>query len=210
MGNTFCKVEDSKKNKYILTDKNKQPLQCKLKSEGDIGSCSIYNMKKIFDDPTLIDKNPSDDFLFEDTQIPCKVIRDISLNAIDSEPIDKSKINFNNNNIALINKDIVIKSNDDKLATVQDIEFNYDLLYHFDKNNKEDLKDPSDILKLEYLKKIYDYKQKLLIQADISNVNTNPNPKKFNSNNNMYIGIGVGVIVVVILILFILYLNKIK
>lgn len=205
MGNTFCKVEDSKKNKYILTDKNKQPLQCKLKSEGDIGSCSIYNMKKILDDPALIDKNPSDDFLFEDTQIPCKVIRDISLNAIDSEPIDKSKINFNNNNIALINKDIVIKSNDDKLATVQDIEFNYDLLYYFDKNNKND---QSEISKLEYLKKIYDYKQKLLIQADISNVNTNP--KNFYSNNNIYIGIGVGVIVVVILILFILYLNKIK
>lgn len=209
MGNTFCKVEDSKKNKYILTDKNKQPLQCKLKSEGDIGSCSIYNMKKILDDPTLIRPNLSDDFLLEDTQIPCKVIRDISLNAIDSEPIDKSKINFNNNNIALINKDIVIKSNDDKLATVQDIEFNYDLLYYFDKNNKNDLNDPSDILKLEYLKKIYDYKQKLLIQADISNVNTNS--KKFNSNNNMYIGIGVGVIVVVILILLLyLYLNKIK
>jgi len=175
MGNTFCKVEDSNKNKYILTDKNKQPLQCKLKSEGDIGTCSIYNMKKVLDDPTLIDKNQSDDFLLEDMQIPCKVIRDISLNAIDSEPINKSNINFDNYNIASINKDIVIENKDNKPVTVQDIEFYYDTLYYLDKNNQNDQNDISKLQenKLEYLKRINDYKQKLLIQEDISKANLN-------------------------------------
>ena len=84
MGNTFCKIEDSNKNKYILTDKNKQPLQCQSvltssnSEESEIGSCRIMNIKKILDDQTLINnenlKNP--DFLNEDTKIPCKVIRD--------------------------------------------------------------------------------------------------------------------------------------
>jgi hypothetical protein len=235
MGNTFCKVEDSNKNKYILTDKNKQPLQCKLKSQGDIGSCSIYNMKKVLDDPTLIEKNPSDDFLLEDMQIPCKVIRDISLNAIDSEPINKSNINLDNYNIASINKDIVIENKDNKPATIQDIEFYYDTLYYLDKNNQNDQNDISKLQenKLEYLKRINDYKQKLLIQEDISNVNTNTNINTNTNtnilsttnentntstdillnpnNNNMYISI---VVVVVVVVVFgvggIFYLNRKK
>jgi hypothetical protein len=56
-------------------------------------------------------------------RIPCKVIRDISLNAVDSEPINKSNINFDNYNIASINKDIVIKDKNDKPLTIQGIEF---------------------------------------------------------------------------------------
>ena len=124
MENTFCKIEDYNKNKYILTDKNKQPLQCKK------NSCYINNLKKVIDVPTLVNK--SEDSLFEDTKIPCSLQKD---KYGITEPIDKTKINFNIYNIATVNKDIVIKNIDDKPYTVNEIETNYDLLYNLDKDN---------------------------------------------------------------------------
>jgi hypothetical protein len=114
-------------------------------------------MKKVLDDQ-------SDDFL-------CKLIRDISLNVLDS------KINFDNYNIASINQDIIIKDKDDKPFTAHDV------LYYLDKENQN-----SNEIKLEILKKIIDYRQKLLIKEDISKVIPNAN-----NNNNMYIGIGISI-----------------
>ena len=201
MGNTFCKIEDSNKNKYILTDKNKQPLQCQSvltssnSEESEIGSCRIMNIKKILDDQTLINNEnlKNSDFLNEDTKIPCKVIRDTSLNVIDSEPINKSNINFDNYNIASINKNIIIK---DVYDRVLDKEIKYNTLYFEDKNNIEDIEKINDLDKneiefnkeiyLESMNKMYNYKQKLFIKEDISsNPNPNPNPNlKLNPNPN--------------------------
>jgi hypothetical protein len=159
-GNNFCKVEDSLKNQYILTDKFKQPLQCdKLKN-----SCVVANFKKIIDNPALLNdvRNKSPDsfnnLLLEDTKIPCKY------GSI--EPIDKSKINFNIYNTATIKKDIVIKDIKNKQYTDKEIESFYELIYFIDNKNIQNInelikeenefrakgKEPSDEFKLKFIK----------------------------------------------------------
>jgi hypothetical protein len=216
MGNTFCKIEDSNKNKYILTDKNKQPLQCQSvltsnSQESEIGSCRIMNIKKILDDSALMNdeniKNP--EFLIEDTKIPCKVIRDTTLSVVDSEPINKSNINFDNYNIASINKNIIVKDVNDRVI---DKEIEYNNIYFFDKNNIEEIKKINDFslnpdlinkeIFLESMDKMYNYKQKLFNKEDISKPSENQN------NNNMYIGIGVGIGVLLLMIAFFLYIRS--
>jgi hypothetical protein len=171
--NTFCKIEDSNKNKYILTDKNKQPLQClsDLKSsnsnESEIGSCKIINIKKILDNPTNIN---NENILPEDTKIPCKVIRNSKLKIVDSEPINKSNINFDNYNFASINQNIIIKDVNNKIF---DKEIQYNTLYFLDKDNIEDIKKMAPFMNieigskefnkeiyLEIMNKMYNYKQK--------------------------------------------------
>ena len=196
--NTFCKIEDSNKNKYILTDKNKQPLQCHsvLKSsnsnEPEIGSCRIINIKKLLDNPTIIN---NENIYPEDTKIPCKVIRNTKMKIVDSEPINKSNINFDNYNFASIDQNIIIKDVNDK---VLDKEIEYNILYFLDKNNIEDIrkiqpfmnieigsKDFNKEIYLESMNKMYNYKQKLFIKEDISN-NLNPNPNlSENPNPNL-------------------------
>ena len=47
MDTIFCKVEDSNKNKYILTDKFKQPLICHPLDN----TCIKVNLKKFIDFP---------------------------------------------------------------------------------------------------------------------------------------------------------------
>jgi hypothetical protein len=223
--NTFCKIEDSNKNKYILTDKNKQPLQCLsvLKSsnsnESEIGSCKIINIKKILDNPTIIN---NENILPEDTKIPCKVIRNANLKIVDSEPINKSNINFDNYNIASINQNIIIKDVNDR---VLDKEIEYNTLYFLDKDNIEDIKKMAPFMKIEIgskefnkeiyfesMNKMYNYKQKLFIKEDISNnpilnPNSNPNPSE-NNNMLMYIGIGLGIFFSLLLLYAFLYYKK--
>jgi len=67
MENTFCKVEDSNKNQFILTDKFKQPLQCNNKQN----TCTIKNYKKLIDNPSLAKQYKTGDEFVEDTKIPC-------------------------------------------------------------------------------------------------------------------------------------------
>ena len=132
MENVFCKIdnyniENKNIDQYILTDKYKQPLQCKN------NSCHILNFKQIIDNPLLVNK--PNDSLLEDTQIPCTLKNDSNGLVVDSEPIDRSKINFNIYNIASINKDLDIKNIFDTTMTVKEIESKFDLIYLMDKNN---------------------------------------------------------------------------
>ena len=59
MDNIFCKVEDSNKNKYILTDKFKQPLLCHPKDN----TCKKINLKKFIDFPVFLPTDTSDNGL---------------------------------------------------------------------------------------------------------------------------------------------------
>jgi hypothetical protein len=74
MTTIFCKVEDSNKNKYILTDKFKQPLQCSEFNK----TCLLNNYKQVIDNPTMINNDliaTADEFffsLYRNTYIPCK------------------------------------------------------------------------------------------------------------------------------------------
>jgi hypothetical protein len=218
MGNTFCKIEDSNKNKYILTDKNKQPLQCQSvltssnSNESEIGSCKIINIKKILDNPTIVN---NENMLPEDTKIPCKIIRNANLKNVDSEIINKSNINFDNYNIASINQNIIIKDVNDR---VLDKENKYNILYFLDKDNIEDIKKMAHFIKIEIgseefnkeiyfesMNKMYNYKQKLLIQEDITKINPKPSE---NNNMLMYIGIGLGIFFFLLSLYAFLYYKK--
>ena len=191
----FCKVEDSNKNKYILTDKYKQPLQCYN------NKCIIFNEKKILEDRTLFNSNANLDKLFIDTKIQCKAIRDSSDNIVDSEPINKSNINFDNYNIASINKNKLISNTDldnYKLLTAEEIENNFNEIY-LNGNELElmELMIQNDIRpKIYNLKNEYNYtnpKSDLLIQEDITKINPKPIPIPSENNNNMFMYIGVGI-----------------
>jgi hypothetical protein len=223
--NSFCKVEDSNKNKYILTDKYKQPLQC----QND--SCIIVNTKKVIEDPKLITSFKPKDFALDDTKIKCKAIRDSNGFIINSEPINISNINFDNYNIASINKNIVIINKDDKILTTEQIENDYNILYSIDKNNSNEMSkiqaeqkidpNPRSSLNLNFFKNDYNYKQKILIEEDITKVNVNAKAKaKANANIltniltnvniltneninisiNMYIGAGILLIMCIIFV----------
>jgi hypothetical protein len=199
----FCKVEDSNKNKYILTDKFKQPLQCLNKE------CLILDIKKALDIKENISLN---DFLIN-TNIECKKIQDSN----DTEPINISKINFDNYNIASINKNIVIKNRNNEELTEKQIENNYSEIYSIDKNNFVKDSDTQNDLMYEdiylKLKKDYDYKQNIFIEEDITKVNTkvNTNTNTFINtiiNTNTYLYISVAVFILFIFIYFIYYINS--
>ena len=194
----FCKVEDSNKNLYILTDKNKQPLLA-LPSKN---TCIIANGKKFLNNPELfistmkeifrkIDIEKDDEKkkkmiweydLYVDTKIPYTIKDEDD----DSDVIvNKSDIDFNIYDIATINKDIVIKNRnlDDKQFTEKQIEQYYLYLYQFDK----DKKDVNDKIKeyiqeliskkidpplnevSEIMTKANDYYQKLLNKEEYNN-----------------------------------------
>ena len=148
----FCKVEDSNKNLYILTDKYKQPLL----STPFKNTCLIANGKKFLNNPELfistmkeifrkIDIEKDDEKkkkmiwesdLYVDTKIPYTIKDEDD----DSDVIvNKSDIDFNIYDIATINKDIVIKNKnlDDKQFTEKEIEQYYLYLYQFDKDKKD-------------------------------------------------------------------------
>lgn len=156
MVDTFCKIEDSNKNQYILTDKYKQPLVCSNQN-----SCNIKNISKTLNDPSL-------NFFIEYTKIPCAL----------TNLIDKSKINFNIYDIATINKDIIIKNTSDIQLTVEQIENNYELLYFIDKDNSVIISEITDLmsrnielsyeLKLNLAKSLNDYNQKLFTKEEAS------------------------------------------
>ena len=199
----FCKVEDSNKNKYILTDKYKQPLNC-IEDK-----CIIFDIKKAVDTKEPIESQDFYQSLFTDTKIQCKAIRDSKGYIYGSEPINKSNINFDNYNIASINKNISIINKDNEKLTEEQIEDNFMGIYQIDKNNENEL--------VNY-KKNYDYKQTILIEEDITKVNPksellieeditkiNPKPSENNNNNNMYIGIGIGIFFFLLFCAFLYY-----
>ena len=191
----FCKVEDSNKNLYILTDKFKQPLLA-LPSKN---TCLIANGKKFLNNPELfistikgifrkIEMENNINFflesdLFVDTKIPYTIKDENDENSV--AIVNKSDIDFNIYDIATINKDIVIKNRnlDDKQFTEKQIEQYYLYLYQFDK----DKKDVNDKIKeyiqeliskkidpplnevSEIMTKANDYYQKLLNKEEYNN-----------------------------------------
>ena len=212
----FCKVDDSNKNKYILTDKYKQPLSCIN------NKCTIFDIKKAVDikDPVF-----STDFvnsLYTDTKIQCNPILDSKGYIFDSEPIDKSNINFDNYNIASINKNMPIMTIDDVQLTEEQIENNFQGIYMIDKNNEFNRENITDFK--TQIKNDYDYKQQLLIEEDKSKIFPNPIQSEnnlktptsieenktnlFQNNNNMYIYIGIFLLFIFICVSAYFYFNS--
>ena len=205
----FCKVKDSNKNLYILTDKNKQPLLAMPRK--NTKTCFIPNGKKFLDNPELINgkkfRDSTDDLFensfFNDTKIPYTK-KDDDSDAI----VNKSDIDFNIYDIARINKDIVIIDYNNKQYTGKDIEKNYLSLYFLDNNTKDyvhkmfkyanNLESTGEEMPLDVISnnitKMYDYYQDLLIKEDITKVTL--------SSNNMYIGIFVFFILFIFAIAF--------
>jgi hypothetical protein len=207
MATIFCKVEDSNKNKYILTDKFKQPLQCSEINK----SCLINNFKQVINNPTIINNDlTADEFffsLYRNTYIPCTIKKDFNGLAVDSDPIDKLKIDFNYYDIASVNKDIVIKNVHDIPITLKEIEEKFDTLYFMDKDKIEELnkiskegqdykdkgQEPPDEFKLNYIKILYNYKQKLLTKEDtlqkigsIPEIFSSPYVNSYSANGGKY------------------------
>jgi hypothetical protein len=200
MENTFCKVEDISHNKYILTDKNKQLLQCIKNDEfSNDGFCYLLNLKKVIDNPKLLD-NIYDNAL-EDTKIQCKIIKDANGQPINTEVINKSNINFDNYNIASINKDM-IKNKDGTLVTNdQLIDSIFTPLIMLDGLNIDDKK------KLDVCQKLYNNTQNLLIKEDITKVVQNTKPSndntKSNNDNTIIFSSVLGIVIFILLCLFI-------
>jgi hypothetical protein len=186
----FCKVEDSNKNKYILTDKYKQPLNC-IEDK-----CMIFDIKKAMDIKEPEKTTAFINSLYTDTKNACKSIRNSKGHIIDSEPLNKSNINFDNYNIASINKNIVIINKDNEKLTPEQIENNFLEISEIDKNNEIEIKNAIDFKSL--IKKDYDYKQKLLIEEDISKIKIKPHENaslnvKIDDNFYMYLAIVIGI-----------------
>ena len=195
----LCKVEDSNKNQYILTDKNKQPLLATPFKN----TCLIANGKKFLNNPELLlptrkeiirkaeigkdeekQKIIWESDFFVDTKIPYTLKNENSYENIETI-VNKLDIDFNIYDIATINKDIVIKNRnlDDKQFTEKQIEQYYLYLYQFDK----DKKDVNDKIKeyiqeliskkidpplnevSEIMTKANDYYQKLLNKEEYNN-----------------------------------------
>jgi hypothetical protein len=189
----FCKVEDSNKNLYILTDKNKQPLL----AHSFKNTCIIPNGKKFLNNPELLlptleeihetnrinknnDKSVFESSLFIDTKIP------FTINDNRTAIVNKSDIDFNIYDIATINKDIVIKDrnyNDRQLTRIE-IEQNLFSLHYIDKNKDDyyvkmkqkeiELKskgvdEPPLYIVSEHITELYDYYQKLLTKEEYNN-----------------------------------------
>ena len=195
----FCKVEDSNKNLYILTDKYKQPLL----STPFKNTCLIANGKKFLNNPELLlptrkeiirkaeigkdeekQKIIWESDFFVDTKIPYTLKNENSYENIETI-VNKLDIDFNIYDIATINKDIVIKNRyqDDRPYTEKEIEHAYISLFYYDKDNKdvndkmqeynEDLIlkkiDPPLNRVSEIITKMYDYYQKLLNKEEYNN-----------------------------------------
>jgi hypothetical protein len=198
----FCKVEDSNKNLYILTDKYKQPLI--THPHENKNTCFIPNGKKFLDNPELINRKTFRDLyensFFNDTKIPFILKNDEAI-------VNKSDIDFNIYNIATIKKDIVIKDKDDKQYTGKDIEKNFNNLFNLDRTNFNDIENlrsyvpdlnlgkeiPLDVVS-KHITRMYDYYQDFLIKEDTTKVTS--------SSNNMYIGIFVFFIFAIFAIAF--------
>ena len=168
MNTFYCKVEDSNKNQYILTDKFKQPLLCER-----TGFCIIHDLKRLAIDPEII-KNVIDYGPFN-TKIPCTEDKD---RVFASKPINKSNINFDIYDIATFNKDIVIKDYNDKQYTGKEIEEKYPNLFILDKDNKiiiDKMKQYDNVAKpplnviSEIYTKMYDYNQQFLTKEEYNN-----------------------------------------
>ena len=148
-----CKVEDLKKNLYILTDKNKQALI----PHPFKNTCIIPNGKKFLNNPELfistmkeiikmkemeqnVDKKQKllwESSLFIDTKIPYTIREDTKEIIVNISDID-----FNIYDIASINKDKVIKSRfpnsqftEKEELTQKEIEKYFILIFYFDKDN---------------------------------------------------------------------------
>ena len=208
----FCKVEDSNKNLYILTDKYKQPLIAM--PHKNTKTCFIPNGKKFLDNPELINGN-GDNFgdlwensFFNDTKIPYTK-KDDDSDAI----VNKSDIDFNIYDIATIKKNKIFIDEYNKKYSEKDIENYFIILFSIDKDNKDytekmsvyggDLlrkgeKIPLNVIS-SHITKIYDYYQGFLIKEDITKVTS---PTKLIDDNNLYIGIFVLFILFIFAIAF--------
>jgi hypothetical protein len=149
-----CKVEDTENNKkYYLIDKYKQILTCsnfdKYKDK-----CISINIKKIIDDPSLLNKT-NDDILKEIIESS-----DIYCNSSNNEPL--KDINIGNYKIANT-------TNNEEISHV------FGLSYI--------LNDPSltKDQKLDKIKQLYDFLQKNVNEEDLSKTNIKYN--RFNFNN---------------------------
>jgi hypothetical protein len=187
--NFFCKVEDSNKNLYILTDKNKQALIAGPRLTTGSSTCFIANYKKFLDNPKLIhggrsqnvDAGASDIFVPDnDTKIQFTFINNDAI-------VNKLDIDFNIYDIATINKNIIVTDNDNRQYSGKAIEGDYPRLYNLDRNNKNyiektglyavDLwikgKDVPLNVVSDNIRKIYDYYQDFLIKEDITKLKLN-------------------------------------
>ena len=188
----FCKVEDSKKNQYILTDKNKQALI----AHPFKNTCIIPNGKKFLNNPELLlltfkeiaetnkiinnnEKSVFESSLFVDTKIPYR-----NKNGDINNIVKKSDIDFNIYDIATFNKDIVIKDETNKQYSEIELESRYLILHSSDINNKdyyekmrqkrEELQskgvmEPPLNIVSEHITELYNYYQKLLIKKEYNN-----------------------------------------
>jgi hypothetical protein len=219
----FCKVEDSNKNLYILTDKFKQPLI--THPHENKNTCFIPNGKKFLDNPELINRKNFRDLykysFYNDTKIPF-ILKNEDNNAI----VNKSDIDFNIYNIATIKKDIVIKDKDDKQYTGKDIEKNFNNLFNLDRTSFNDIENlnldlgeeiPLDVVS-KHITRMYNYYQDFLIKEDITKVKSSvisehitkmyDNYQDFlikvtsSADMKMYIGIGIFVFFLTLFWLF--------
>jgi hypothetical protein len=210
--NNFCKVEDSNKNLYILTDKFKQPLIADPERMAGPGTCLIANRKKFLDNPVLIHggKSPNIDAGASSIYTPGNDTK-IQFTFINKDAIvNKSEIDFNIYDIATINKNIIITDDQYRQYSGKAIEEYYPGLFKLDRNNKNyiektgqyavDLWKKGEDVPLnvvsENIRKTYDYYQNFLIKEDITKL-------KSSEDNNMYIKIGIGIFVFIIIALWI-------
>ncbi len=172
MNNYYCKVEDKNGKQYILTDKFKQPLIWDPRSE----TCLIFNIKKLIDNPPLLNKKNEPGFFVDNTKIQSTLIKNDN-DVYVSKPINISDIDFNIYDIATFNKDIVIKDKDDKQYAGKEIEQNLFELFSLDKDNQDYIdkmkqqygEDPPLDKKVEFFKKRFDYDQQFLIKEEYNN-----------------------------------------
>ena len=172
MNINYCKVEDKNGKQYILTDKFKQPLIWDPRS----GMCLIFNIKKLIDNPPLLNKKNEPGFFVDNTKIQSTLIKNDN-DVYVSKPINISDIDFNIYDIATFNKDIVIKDKDDKQYAGKEIEQNLFELFSLDKDNQDYIdkikqqygEDPPIDIIVEFFKKKLVYDQKLLIKEEYNN-----------------------------------------
>jgi hypothetical protein len=138
--------------------------------------CLIFNIKKLIDNPPLLNKKNEPGFFVDNTNITSTVIKDDN-DVYVSKPINISDIDFNIYDIATFNKDIVIKDKDDKQYTGKEIEYNLFHLFFLDKDNQDYIdkmkqqygEDPPIDIIVEVYKKKLVYDKKLLIKEEYNN-----------------------------------------
>jgi len=217
--NNFCKVEDSNKNLYILTDKFKQPLIADPRRMAGPGTCLIANRKKFLDNPVLIHggESPTIDAGASSIYTPGNDTK-IQFTFINKDAIvNKSEIDFNIYDIATINKNIIITDDQYRQYSGKAIEEYYPELFTLDRDNKNyiekiglyavDLWKKGEDVPLnvvsENIRKTYDYYQNFLIKEDITKL-------KSSENNNIYIKIGIFILFLIAIALGFIFLNNKK